>query len=200
MLSIFTKEKTSESKNIEKGTENKKIIENLVLILVLFIIVIVVMNVLNEDSPTEIDSTSSINTLNTVIKNESEKTLDEKLEDILSFIDGAGRVEVLITYQNGIEQVPMYNLKQNIVITQENDKAGGTRKTEEKIEEQNIIFKEDGNMKSPVIRQNINPEIIGVIVVAEGAGNINVKEKLMKAVEAALNISTHRIQVLTRKT
>lgn len=194
MLSIFAKESTKEGKKVN---ENKKLLENLVLILILIIIVIVVMNVPKKET-SENQKESVLNTISTQV-NEKEETLENKLENILSYIDGAGKVEVLITYQNGIEQVPMYNIKQNTVITEEADKAGGTRKTEETNQEQNIIFKENGNEKTPVIKQTINPEIIGVIVVAEGAGNLSVKESLMKAVEATLAVPSHRIQVFARK-
>jgi len=190
MLQLFSREKLG---------ENKKIVENLVLFLVLFIIVIIVMNVLSEEESNKMDENSVINKVNAITKEEKEATLEEKLETILSYIDNAGKVEVLITYQTGTKQIPMYNVKQNTTITQEADKAGGTRKTEETSQEQSIIFEENGNEKNPVIQQMINPEIVGVLVVAEGAGNLQVKENLMKAVEATLNVPSHRIQVFARK-
>lgn len=190
MLQIFSKEKMS---------ENKKILENLVLFLVLFIIVIIVMNVLNDENKESLKETSQVTAVNKILSEEKEQSLEDKLESILSYIDGAGKVEVLITYQTGTKQIPMYNVKQNTTVTQEADKSGGTRKTEETNQEQTIIFEENGNEKNPVITQMINPEIVGILVVAEGAGNLQVKENLMKAVEAALNIPSHRIQVFARK-
>ncbi len=190
MLSLFSKEKV---------VGNKRIIENLVLFLILFIIVIVVMNVLGNETSQKVSSDALSNAIVTSNSTPKEKSLEEKLETILSLIEGAGKVDVLITYANGVEQVPMYNTKQNTTTTQEEDNAGGTRKTEEISQEQNIIFSENGNVKTPVMKQTINPEIIGVIVVADGAGNMNVKENLIHAVEASLNIPTHRIQVFARK-
>lgn len=185
MLSIFTKEKT---------TGNKKIIENLVLFLILFIIVIVVINSLGEEA----ESVQSNVQLTTSIK-QDEKNQEEKLEEILSFIEGAGKVDVLITYSDGIEQIPMYNTKQSTTTIQEADISGGTRKTEEISKEQNIVYNEEGNLKTPVIKQTINPKIVGVIVVADGAKSLSVKESLMNAVEATLDVSAHRIQVFARK-
>lgn len=189
MLQIFSKEKLG---------ENKKIIENLVLFLVLFIILIIVMNVLNEET-NEANSNSLVNQIENITQVEKEESLEEKLENILSFIQGAGKVEVLITYKNGIEQMPMYDNKQNTTVTEEMDKSGGTRKTEEINQEQIVIFEEVGNEKIPVIKQTINPEIVGVLVVAEGADNLSVKENLLKAVESTLNVPSHRIQVFARK-
>ena len=189
MLSLFSKEKLS---------GNKKIIENLVLFLILFIIVIVVINSLGEKETTS-THVGSINQIDYVSNNNNEKTLEEKLQDILSLIDGAGKVNVLISYSNGIEQVPMYDVKQNTTTVQESDTSGGVRKTEEISNEQNIIFNENGNVRTPVIKQTINPKVVGVLVIADGANNLNVKENLIKAVEATLDVSAHRVQVFARK-
>lgn len=189
MLALFSKE------NI---TGKKKIIENLVLFLVLFIIVIVVINSLGEQND-ELIQTSNLSNQILESNNKNEMTLEEKLENILSLIEGAGKVNVLITYSNGMEQIPMYNTKQNTTIIQESDTAGGTRKTEENNNEQIIIYNENGNIKTPVIKQTINPKIVGVLVIAEGAENINVKENLIKAVESTLDVSAHRVQVFARK-
>lgn len=193
MLSIFSKDKL---------TNNKKIIENLVLILLLFIIVIVVMNVL---SPSTKNNNSDVqDTVNFVPKNDfiqttKEDTMESKIANILSLVKGAGKVEVLITYKNGIEQVPMYNTKENISVIEEQDTAGGQRKTEETTNEKNIVFSENGNVKTPVIKQTINPEIIGIIIVSEGASNLSVKENLINATLAILDIPAHRVQVLAMK-
>ena len=46
-----------------------------------------------------------------------------------------------------------------------------------------------------MLKQNVLPTIIGVIVVADGAGNTNVKENLIRAVTAAVDVPNHRIQV-----
>ncbi|MBO5143307.1 MAG: stage III sporulation protein AG [Clostridia bacterium] len=187
-MSLFTKDKI---------VGNKKIIENMVLFLVLFIIVIVVINSLeNKESNTIISNTN----VEQIVEHKGKvETLEEKMANILSLINGAGKVDVLITYSSGSEQIPMYNTKQNTIITEESDKAGGTRKTEEVSNEQNIIFNENGNVKTPVLKQTINPQIVGVLVVADGAENINIKENIINAVKAALDVPSHRVQVFARK-
>ena len=189
MLGSFSKDKID---------GNKKMVENLVLILVLFIIVIVVINSLGEDKNEIAQSNSSNTNINNII-NQKEKSQEEKLEEILSLVEGAGKVDVLITYSNGIEQVPMYSTKQSTTTVQETDKSGGTRKTEEINNEQSVIYNEEGNSKVPMIKQTINPKVIGVIVVSDGASSLNVKENIMKAVEATLDVPAHRVQVFARK-
>lgn len=175
---------------------NKKSIENLVIFLVLCIIVMIVINALTDEKETVSNNAESsmIFATNTV----SEKTLEIKLAEILSMINGAGKVDVMISYINEVEKIPMTDTKITTTVVSEKDSNGGERKTEETSTEENIIYEESNNLKSPVVKQSILPEIVGVIVVAEGANNIAVKENLIKAVEATVNVPSHRIQVFSR--
>ena len=161
---------------------NKKSIENLVIFLVLCIIVMIVINALTDEKESVLNNTeSSIIFTNTA----SEKTLETKLAEILSMI-------------NEVEKIPMTDTKVTTTVVSEKDSNGGERKTEETSTEENIIYEESNNLKSPVVKQSILPEIVGVIVVAEGANNIAVKENLIKAVEATVNVPSHRIQVFSK--
>lgn len=173
----------------------KKLVENLVIFLVLLVILIVVINTLfnteNKTAQNEIIQVGNIKETNYTDE------LEMKLKNILSKIEGAGKVDVMISYLSGIEQVPMYDMKESTTVTEEKDKSGGERKTEQKSNEQNVIYEEKNSTKSPVIKQTIMPEIIGVIIVAEGADNMIVKDNITKAVLATVNVPVHRIQVFS---
>ena len=81
---------------------NKKSIENLVIFLVLCIIVMIVINALTDEKESVLNNTeSSIIFTNTA----SEKTLETKLAEILSMINGAGKVDVMISYVNEVEKI-----------------------------------------------------------------------------------------------
>ncbi|MBQ9267166.1 MAG: stage III sporulation protein AG [Clostridia bacterium] len=176
-----------------KTKNPKRMIENAVIFVVLLVILIIVINSLY--TPEE------ENTLPTIIATESPKndTLESKLEKVLSMIDGAGKVNVMISYLSSEEQIPLYDVKENTTVTEEKDKEGGTRKTEQTSTEQSIIFSESSNNKQPFIKQTTTPKVIGVIVVAEGASNMKVKENLINAVEAVLDVPSHRVQVFTKQ-
>ena len=133
-----------------------------------------------------------------VLSSENEKNLEEKLEEILSQISGAGKVDVMISYLNQVEKIPMTDTKITKTVVSEKDSNGGERKTEETNTEENIIYEETNNVKTPVIKQSILPEVIGVIVVAEGAYNETVKENLIRAVEATVIVASERIQVFSK--
>lgn len=180
-----------------KNSEQKKIIENSVIFLMLFIIIIIVMNTLfvSEDKNMAISSQAN---LQIELESNTYNDLEEKLQEILSLINGTGNVDVMISYLNGIEQIPMYDEKISTTVTEESDNEGGKRKTEQTNNEHNIIFEEKNSTKSAVIKQTVMPEVIGVVVVADGATDLKVKENIIKAVEATVNVPSHRIQVFAR--
>ena len=188
-------------KIIEKFT-NKKSLENLVVFLILLIIIFVVIN--NLVKPVEVTSQAGYEELShegrplNGTSDESEKTLENRLEEILSLIKGAGDVKVMISYVNEVEKIPMTDTKVTTTIISEIDSNGGERKTEDTSTEESIIYEENSNIKIPVVKQNILPEVVGVIVVAEGAYDTVVKENLIKAVEATVNVPSHRIQVFSK--
>lgn len=173
---------------------NKKMIENLVIFLILAIIVLIVINTFFDNN----QSNKNANLVQTVSKKDSstgDVNLEKKLEGILSKINGAGKVSVMVSYSNEVLKQPMTDVKTTTTVVSEKDSNGGERKTEETSTEENVIYEQNGNNKMPMLKQNVLPTIIGVIVVADGAGNTNVKENLIRAVTAAVDVPNHRIQV-----
>ena len=177
-----------------KISNNKKQIENIVIFIILLIIVIIVINSLFAETSVQ-EENNFIDVSNNEIANDD---LERKLKRILSLISGVGSVEVMVSYTNTIEQVPMYDLSENTTVVQEEDVNGGKRETKETSNEQKIIYEEKNSTKTPAIKQTIMPEVVGVIVVAEGANNSVVKENIKNAVAAVVNISSHRIQVFAK--
>ncbi len=107
--------------------------------------------------------------------------LELKLENILSRIKGAGKVKVLIVYKNDGTS----NLAKDVEYTHESD--GST------VNKSVIVMGKD---KEAIIVQKNIPDVQGVIVTAQGAGDEEVKQNIKKAVEAALPVMSHRIEVL----
>lgn len=108
--------------------------------------------------------------------------LEQKLENILSQIKGAGKVKVLIVYKNDGTS----NLAKDVEYTQESD--GST------VNKSVVVMGKD---KEAIIVQKNIPDVQGVIVTAQGAGDEDVRENIKKAVVAALPVMSHRIEVLT---
>jgi len=181
----------------KEGESNKKKIENLVAFLIILIITIIVINVVwnGEENKEEIVSDKNKKlALETDSKTE-ENSIKENLEDILSKINGVGKVKVMITYAKTSETIPLYNEDYSEKSTEETDKQGGVRTVVEKDTKTEIIYKEENGEKIPITQSIISPKIEGAIITAEGASNITVKTNIIQAVEAVTGVATHKIQV-----
>lgn len=119
--------------------------------------------------------------------------LEKKLEKILGQIKGAGKVNVMVTLDETTEKIPAVNKTENQEKTNEEDSQGGVR--EIKREDSSVQVVTKGNDGSILVLKEIKPKVKGVIVVAEGAYDIEVKEQLYEAVKTALGISGNKVEV-----
>jgi len=112
---------------------------------------------------------------------------EEKLEKILSQIDGVGEASVMITYFASSEKSLAYEKK--------TDRRGETSQGYggESSDEKAVLS--DGE---PVIVREIYPEVKGVVVIAEGAEIPSVKQAICEAVSTSLGTGMHRICVLPK--
>ena len=192
-----------------KKTEGnpKKTIENLVVFVIILVVTIVAINMIwkeDKQNPSEQDDTKVLAQKNQTIQEKESQVveqneLEQKLEAILSKIEGAGNVEVLITYSQSSELVPVYNESSTVSTTEESDQQGGTRRIEENTTQKEVIYEESSGQKELVTQKVINPKVEGAIILAEGAEDSTVKTNIVQAVEAVTGIATHKIQVFTSK-
>lgn len=194
-----TKNNLLESKIAKNKENNKNIrikkIESLVIYIVIFSITIVAIKY--------IFSSNKNANLNTKIKNQTnnidtelvkdgsgfedikmEKTeLESSLKNILSNLKGVGNVEVMVTYSQTSKTVPIYNENEKRNKTEETDSSGGTRKIESIDVSKEVVSDSSSSIATEKI---ILPKIEGAIIIAEGAGDSNIKNNIISAVEAVL--------------
>lgn len=193
--------------NSEEQGNNKRKIENLVFLVIILIITVVIINYVwsgDKSSNKKVTNsagkqlaTANNNQTLTSNQNSNSDSLEEKLEDILSKIEGVGSVKVFINYSESSETVAMYNENSKTSTTEETDKSGGTRKVEQTDSQKEVIYQEQNGTKTPIVQKTVEPKIEGAIITAKGAGDINVKTSIIQAVEAATGLATHKIQVFT---
>ena len=95
---------------------------------------------------------------------------EERLSAVLSQIEGAGRVSVMISY----------------AATAEKELAG---------EAEGRPFTSGGNV---VVKRETSPAVRGVIVIADGAGDSRVRQKLAEAVTAVTGAGANHVCVYPR--
>lgn len=106
-------------------------------------------------------------------------------------------MNVLITYTQSSEVIPMYNENSTVSHTSESDGGGGTRTVEETGTNKEVIFTEENGANIPATKTIISPKIEGVIVTAEGVNDANTKANIISAVVAVTGAEIHKVQVFS---
>ena len=144
---------------------------------------------------------SKKNETETVMENGTAQTdyvreMENRLKETLSAIEGAGRVEVMITLEDMGESVVEKDTVKESSDLQETDQEGGIRKDRKVQVSGETVYKEGGSEKTPFIGKEITPKIAGVLVVAQGGENTVVKQNISEAVMALFQIDVNRIKVV----
>jgi stage III sporulation protein AG len=102
----------------------------------------------------------------------------------------------MISFESGSESVPAFNSNNSKKVTEENDSSGGKRTTNENTVSTDVVTSNEAGGSKPFITKEMKPVISGVIVIAEGAANPDVKYELYEAVKTVFNISQLKVKVL----
>lgn len=125
-----------------------------------------------------------------------ETDLEKKLEELLSKIDGAGTVNVMITLEESEEIVFQTDSSLESNITEETDSDGGQRTVNSNSYSYTTVLSGDSSSGEPYVIKQIYPKIAGVVVIAEGAGSAAIQTQISEAVQALFDIPVHKIKVL----
>lgn len=120
--------------------------------------------------------------------------MEKRLAEILELIDGAGKVEVMITLSSSSETV--INKDESNEISYEKEDGESQRENQNSSwKEETVMVDEDGNQK-PYVVKTMEPIVEGVIVVMEGGDNPVVNSAITEAVQALFHVEAHKIKVL----
>lgn len=174
--------------------KDKKKIYTLLSLGVVCAIALAVMPSLNGEDKSKEENIDKTITKEEVVKSENEN-LEAKLKNILMQIDGAGDVDVMITFESSEEIQPAFNTNATTEETKEVDSQGGERTVTTSSENKTMIT---SGSNQPVVLKTNEAKIKGVIVVSSGASELSVKETLYSAVQTALQISGHQVEIYSK--
>ena len=170
-----------------------KTIKNIEIIIALVIISIAVLIYFTIEGKRE-EETSSIVSDNVTGEISLTDGLEDRLANILTEIEGAGKVSVMITYETTGEVVTADKVDTHTTTSGAGDNVV-TNTTSNSVPI--IVTGVDGSQV--IILQEKMPQIKGVIIVAEGANDVAVKMRLMSATSTVLGVNANSIQIFTRR-
>lgn len=124
--------------------------------------------------------------------------LERRLEEILSQMDGAGEVAVMITLKSSSEQVVEKDTEEKKESITESDSQGGSRTTQNTNYKEVAVYGGDEGSESqtPYISKRLSPRVEGVVVIAPGGDDAVVVKNITEAVQALFGIDTHKIRIV----
>lgn len=153
------------------------------------------------ETVTQIQETSNVLEKGTDPKTmqDYEKIYENQLTEIITEMLGVGDVVVKVNLDSTEELLVESNINYSEQVTKEQDKQGGSRNISSVSKnEQVVIYRVDGNDK-PLVIKTIKPKVRGVVIVAEGAENLQVKAMITEAVQRLLDVPPHKIAILPKR-
>ena len=113
------------------------------------------------------------------------RLLESELENLLSSLEGAGEVKVMITLENGAES------KYATQTQQKTENANGR----EEFKEEYVIVKKGASNEECIVISVSEPRVRGVAVAAQGADSPEVNKAITETVCAVFDISSADVSV-----
>lgn len=160
--------------------ENKKMRSNILLALLLGILLLAAGRSFSDSKEEELPQTVAATET-------ADRATERRMAEILSKIQGAGQVDVMLTYRQTEEKTIAHNETR-----EENGEALRT--------EQTAILLEDGDgATQPLVLTETGPVVEGVVIAAQGADSPAVAAALNQAAQALLDVPAHKVAVLKMK-
>ena len=108
------------------------------------------------------------------------ESFEERLEEVLSRIEGAGEAKVILSLRNGSRQV----------LAQDEEREG-----DGSLSASTVTVGEGAGVERVVPLQTVAPEFRGALVVCPGGGDARVRLELTRAVSALTGLGSDKISI-----
>lgn len=123
--------------------------------------------------------------------------LERSLEELLSTMEGVGKVRVMVTLKDAGEAVVEKDISKTRNGTTEVDSAGGSRNTTNITDSEETLYQNgQGSGGSPYVKKVLAPQVEGVAVSAQGGGNAKTVQNITEAIQALFGIEAHKIKIV----
>ncbi|WP_258359238.1 hypothetical protein [Moorella sulfitireducens (nom. illeg.)] len=127
------------------------------------------------------------------------REMEIQLQGILEQIAGTGRVAVRVSLKTSPLKEYATNTRTSMHSVEEKDQSGVARVTTDSSEDAQLVMARNGQLnggEAPVVARETQPEVLGVLVVTDGANDPQVRARLIQAVQTLLGLAPHQVQVL----
>lgn len=195
----------------KKVKELKK--ENFVVILLIGVLLLVIAWPVSEKEDTQMAESGISDTINGTITDigtvEERETnpagqdwvtyaefLEDTLEEVLSTMEGAGKVKVMITLESSGESIVEKDVTTGIDASTQVNADGGSHNTSGNEKTGETVYVQQDRVTYPYVKQIISPRVAGVVVSAQGGDNLTINKNITEAIQALFGIDAHKIKII----
>lgn len=127
--------------------------------------------------------------------------LEAKLKMVLKKAEGVGDTDVMITLKSSKERITLKDTPYQQETVNETDSTGGTRISSNVNKgDESVMVSGGSGGTEPYVVKEIEPEIEGVVVIAEGGDQQIVIAEIIDAVQVLFDVPAHKIKVMKMDT
>lgn len=143
-------------------------------------------------------TTAEVSNIQTTTADASyEEEMEARLKKALMKVEGIGNVEIMITLKSSKESVTLKDTPYSQESLDERDSSGGERKSTSIDKKDETVLQNRGSGEStPYVIKELEPEIEGVLVIAQGGGSPTIISEIVGAVEVLFDVPAHKIKVM----
>lgn len=169
---------------------NDKNIKLVYVFLIFLILFIVTTTFFNDSKEEEEEVELLITNVDTIT--EYKQTLEQDILNMLSSMQGVGSVNVMITLENGVENIYVTEESFSTDVSKDNNIISNERRN---AETSTLIVEDTNGRRQALLKMTVEPKVRGVFVVCDGGDNILIVSRITDAIKALLNISSTKIYV-----
>ncbi len=124
-----------------------------------------------------------------------ERWLAQEAERVVSTIEGVGKVTVSVKLEAGFEKETLWSTQLSRQTTVEKGQGNERQSSQESVSREMVTTRASGE-ESPFVPRTRLPKVAGVVVVAQGANDPQVKANIYRAVTTLLDVPAHKVEVL----
>ncbi|BCK00528.1 stage III sporulation protein AG [Anaerocolumna chitinilytica] len=169
----------------------------------IFLVLVSLPNLTSSDKKTKEPSVSSKSLVSQSSDSAKDETklyvtdLEDRLKKVLMKVDGIGAVEVMITLKGSKEEVILKDRPYTNESVNEVDGEGGSRNSDKTEQSDTTIMVEGSDgVKKPYILKEIEPEVEGILVIAQGGDRAVIQSEIIDAVQVLFGVPSHKVKVM----
>lgn len=123
--------------------------------------------------------------------------IEKKLKKFLSNVAGIGKVEVMVTVKGSKERIVLKDSPYTQESMNEVDREGGNRVSSSiQQNESTVMVGNGGGENLPYVVQELEPEVEGIAVIAEGGDKPEIIAEIIDAVQVLFGVPAHKVKVM----